>query len=76
VDAIEALAALFHDLVYVQVDHGVSLNIGSYIAPFIKEVKGQIVIREAKELPSSVPFEIVMGYLGLLQVKCFLQCQG
>ena len=64
VDAIEALAALFHDLVYVQVDHGVSLNIGSYIAPFIKEVKGQIVIREAKELPSSVPFEIVMGVFG------------
>jgi hypothetical protein len=39
VDAIEVLAALFHDLVYVQVDQGVSLNIGSYIAPFVKEVK-------------------------------------
>jgi hypothetical protein len=34
VNAIEVLAALFHDLVYVQVDQGVSLNIGGYIAPF------------------------------------------
>lgn len=69
VDAIEVLAALFHDLVYVQVDQGVSINIGSYIAPFIKEiklqdVKGQLVIREAPELPSSLMFDIVMVIFG------------
>lgn len=64
VDPLEILAALFHDMVYVQVDHGVSLNIGSYITPFIKEVKGQIVIREANELPDSVMFEIVAAVFG------------
>jgi hypothetical protein len=64
VDPIEVLAALFHDLVYVQVDHGVSLNIGSYITPFVKEVKGQIVIRDAKELPDSVMFKIVAAVFG------------
>ena len=68
-DAIEVLAALFHDLVYVQVDQGVSINIGSYIAPFIKEVKGkeikgQLVIREATDMPSSLMFDIVAAVFG------------
>lgn len=63
-DSIEILAALFHDLVYVQVDHGVSLNIASYIAPFVKEVKGQLAIREAAELPSSLMFDIVVAIFG------------
>jgi len=65
VDPIEVLAALFHDLVHVQVDQGVSLNISSYIAPFVKEVKGQIVIRDANELPFSPIFDIVTSVFGL-----------
>jgi hypothetical protein len=64
VDAVEVLAALFHDLVYVQVDQAVSLNIASYIAPFVKEVKGQSMIREADELPASVMFDIVATIFG------------
>jgi hypothetical protein len=63
-DAIEVLAALFHDLVYVQVDQGVSLNIGSYIAPFVKEVRGQLVIRDAAELQKDRMFEIVAAVFG------------
>ncbi|HEY9743854.1 MAG TPA: hypothetical protein V6C90_25480 [Coleofasciculaceae cyanobacterium] len=68
-DAVEVLAALFHDLVYVQVDQGVSINIGSYIAPFIKEVKGkevkgQLVIREATDMPSSPMFDLVAAIFG------------
>ncbi len=64
VDAIEVLSALFHDLVYVQVDHGVNLNISSYISPFVKEVRGQLVIRESPELPPSHMFEIVAAVFG------------
>lgn len=64
VDPIEVLAALFHDLVYVQVDQGVSLNIGSYIAPFVKEVKKQLVIRDVTEQPASLMFEIVTAIFG------------
>jgi hypothetical protein len=64
VDGIEVLAALFHDLVYVQVDWGVSLNISSYIAPFVKEVKKQLVIREATKMPSSVMFDLVAAIFG------------
>lgn len=58
-DAIEVLAALFHDLVYVQVDQGVSVNISSYISPFVKEHDGRLVIRNRTELSSDSMFEMV-----------------
>lgn len=61
---IEVLAALFHDLVYVQVDHGISLNIGSYITSFVKEVRGQIIIRPTDELPQDRMFDIVSSIFG------------
>src|SRR4028119_218498 len=64
VNAIEVLAALFHDLVYVQVDQGVSLNIGSYIAPFVKEVEKQLVIQDVDRKPASLMFEIVTAIFG------------
>jgi hypothetical protein len=51
-DAIEVLAALFHDIVYVQVDSSINFNLSYYIAPFSKELKGYLVIREADELPT------------------------
>lgn len=65
-EAIEVLAALFHDLVYVQVDQGVGLNIASYIAPYVKEVNLQLVIREATELPASPMFDIVTTIFGFV----------
>src|SRR5919202_5113028 len=85
-DAIEVLAALFHDLVYVQVDQGVSLNIGSYIAPFVKEVrdkevkgkevKGKLVIREATEVPSSRMFDMVTAIFGFAPGQVLSQMAG
>lgn len=65
VDAVEVLAAMFHDLVYVQVDVGVSLNIGGYIAPFVKEMRGHLVIRPVRELPNDWMFEMVAAIFGL-----------
>jgi len=64
VDPIEVLAALFHDLVYVQVDQGVNLNISSYIAPLVKEERGQLVIRDESELPKDKMFNIVAAVFG------------
>ncbi|HIK29274.1 MAG: hypothetical protein N3E45_15090 [Oscillatoriaceae bacterium SKW80] len=66
VNPIEVLAAFFHDLVYVQVDQGVSLNISSYISPFVKEVRGQLVIRESVELPKDLMFDIVAAVFGFV----------
>ena len=33
----EVIAALFHDLVYVQVDSGINLNLSRYLTPFLQE---------------------------------------
>lgn len=63
-DAIEVLAALFHDLVYVQVDQGVSVNISAYISPFVKEINRQLMIRDRLELPSDPMFEMVTQIFG------------
>lgn len=65
-DAIEILAALFHDMVYVQVDQASSLNISGYLTPFIKEVKnGELVIRSAEEIVPDRMFEIVCAIFGM-----------
>lgn len=58
-DAIEILAALFHDLVYVQVDQGVSVNISRRIAPFVKEIDGQLVILSHSQLLPDRVFDMV-----------------
>jgi hypothetical protein len=58
-DAIEVVAALFHDIVYVQVDGGINVNLSAYIAPFVKEVRGRLMIRPAEELPTDQGFELV-----------------
>ncbi len=59
-DAIEVLAALFHDVVYVQVDQSVNFNLTYYIAPFIRQVAEHLLIRDQKDLPQDKSFEMVM----------------
>jgi hypothetical protein len=68
VDPIEVLSALFHDLVYVQVDGGFSLSIGSYLTSFVQEARLQraIAIKEAEDIPHDLMFEIVMTVFGFL----------
>jgi hypothetical protein len=63
-DAIEVLAALFHDLVYVQVDQGVNVNISRFIAPFVKEIDGRLVILEQAELPDDLLVDLVTQIFG------------
>lgn len=63
-DAIEILSALFHDLVYVQVDQGISVNISSYIAAFVKEHRGQLIIRAATEMQPDPMFDLVAEVFG------------
>ncbi|MCL6435599.1 MAG: hypothetical protein K6T90_15585 [Leptolyngbyaceae cyanobacterium HOT.MB2.61] len=75
-DAIEVLAALFHDLVYVQVDQGVSVNISAYISPFVKEIDGQLIIRDRLELPSDTMFEMVAQIFGLTVGQALIPTAG
>lgn len=65
-DAIEVLAALFHDIVYVQVDRSISFNVSYYITPVTKEVNKQLQIREQSELPADVTFLMVMAVFGFV----------
>jgi len=64
---IEVLAALFHDVVYVQVDQSVNFNLSYYIIPFVKEYRGQLLIREQSELPQDPIFDLVLTVFGFSQ---------
>ena len=63
---IEVLAGLFHDVVYVQVDQGINLNLSYYIAPFIKQVRGELIIREQSQCPKDLIFEMVSSIFGFV----------
>lgn len=75
-DAIEVLAALFHDLVYVQVDQGVSVNISSYISAFVKEINGQLVIRDPADLADDAMVAMVMEIFGFMAGQVLLPTAG
>ncbi|MCL2923140.1 MAG: hypothetical protein MGF17_00515 [Trichodesmium sp. MAG_R04] len=75
-DATEVLAALFHDLVYVQVDHSVNFNLSYYIAPYIQERKGKLKIRDKNELPNDYIFEMVADIFGFVPGQVLLPFSG
>jgi hypothetical protein len=75
-DAIEIISALFHDLVYVQVDQGISVNISRYIAPYIKEDREQLVILEPPELQEDVVFKMVLMMFGFHHGQALLPMSG
>lgn len=64
-DAIEVLAALFHDIVYVQVDGSVNFNLTYYLAPLIEEDRGRLFVREQSELPDDSTFKIVAAIFNI-----------
>ena len=65
-DAIEVLAALFHDIVYVQIDGSVNFNLTYYLAPLIEEEQGELFIRKPSDLLSDSTFEIVTAIFGFV----------
>ena len=65
-DAIEVIAALFHDIVYVQVDHSINFNVSYYITPLTKEVNKKLQIRDRSELSADATFEMVMLVFGFV----------
>jgi hypothetical protein len=58
-DPIQSLAALFHDIVYYQVDLGFSPEIYGCISPYIQTVDGEIWLLEAQE-PGDRLFHMTM----------------
>ncbi|MGB3513386.1 MAG: hypothetical protein WBA93_30060 [Microcoleaceae cyanobacterium] len=75
-DPIEVLAALFHDVVYVQVDRSVNFNLSYYITPYMKEVQGNLRIRDKNELLIDKSFEIVASIFGFVPGQALLPFSG
>ena len=75
-DAIEVLAALFHDLVYVQIDQSVGINIVRYIVPFIQDIRGQLVVLEASDMPEDRLFEMTLDIFGFTPGQALLPTGG
>jgi hypothetical protein len=75
-DAIEVISALFHDLVYVQVDQGISINISRYISPYIKEDREQLVILVPPELQEDIVFKMVFMLFGFSHGQPLLPMSG
>ncbi len=63
-DPLEVLSALFHDLVYVQVDSGINLNVSRYISPYIEELNGKLSILPLERLPDDSNFLLVLSVFG------------
>ena len=61
---IEVLAALFHDIVYVQIDRSLHFNFTHYIAPFIRQGRTRLIIRDRSELNQDIVFEVVIAIFG------------
>lgn len=60
---VEVIAALFHDLVYVQVDQGIHVNLSRYISPCVREV-GQVLVIEPVQEPGDSVLEMLLTVFG------------
>lgn len=60
---VEVVAALFHDVVYVQVDSGIPVNLARHLAPFVRENAQGLVIDPMDDAPAE-DLELVMTLFG------------
>lgn len=60
---VEMLAALFHDVVYVQVDLGIPVNLCRIVAPYVQEVEQTLVI-DPRVDPQDELFQILLTLFG------------
>ncbi|MFN3927830.1 MAG: hypothetical protein ACK4QL_11075 [Pseudanabaenaceae cyanobacterium] len=73
-DPIEVLAALFHDLVYVQVDMGMNINVCRYLAPYVVDRGGQLWLVEQDR--EDQLFDLAIAIFGLEKHQPLLIMQG
>jgi len=75
-DEIEVISALFHDMVYVQVDQGISVSMARYIAPYIQEQNQQLLIASNPELLNDPLFKLSLMIFGFEQGKPLFPMAG
>jgi hypothetical protein len=68
-DSIEVISALFHDMVYVQVDQGINVNIARFISPFIHENNQQLFLIDDPDLLNDPLFKLTLLTFGFEQGK-------
>ncbi|MEY4662664.1 MAG: hypothetical protein RLZZ239_1137 [Pseudomonadota bacterium] len=61
---VEVIAALFHDLVYAQVDSGIHVNLARYVAPYIREGATGLVIEPVQGQEQDPELQMTMGLFG------------
>ena len=72
---IQSLAALFHDIVYYQVDRGFSPEVYAVIAPYFHEDNAEILVNE--NVPSSERFfRLALDVFGLLPGQALSPASG
>lgn len=64
-DPIITLAALFHDLVYVQIDGSIYFNLVPYLSLLVKQDGDDLVLRDRTHLPPDPNLDIVLAIFGL-----------
>jgi hypothetical protein len=65
-DAVEVIAAMFHDIVYVQVDRGIHFNLARYLTPFIEQDEERLRVRPAADLPTGDPdIALILDLFGI-----------
>jgi hypothetical protein len=63
-DPIEIIAALFHDMIYTQVDYGININLSGYIYPYIREDNNKLYIINNPEFARIEYFQILLLIFG------------
>jgi hypothetical protein len=71
-DPLEMIAALFHDVVYIQIDLSINFNLARFITPFVREVKPVkagltegLVVRERDDIGDDRLFTLVATVFGI-----------
>lgn len=75
-DAIEVLAALFHDAIHIQADNGVGVNIGMLIAPFIRETDQSLKILPSEAGQADPVFAMVCQLFDFSVGQSLLPAKG
>lgn len=63
-EPVEVVAALFHDLVYVQVDSGIPVNLARYVAPYVREGTAGLVIEPTSTEAQDPELHMTMALFG------------
>lgn len=73
-DPVGTIAALFHDIIYYQVDGGVPPSLHSFIFPYFNSVNGILFTKEVEE-PEFI-YEIALEIFGFSQGQQLLAAKG